>query len=61
MTFAFDPRSYSWETINENTPEPTMDHRGLLVTQWGLVIVGGIDKGQRVTGKVTIVKAKTGK
>lgn len=61
VTFAFDPRSYSWETINENTPEPTMDHRGLLVTQWGLVIVGGIDKGQRVTGKVTIVKAKAGK
>ena len=56
VTFAFDVKSEKWETINENTPEPTMDHRGLLVTHRGLVIVGGMEKGQQVTSKVTVVK-----
>jgi hypothetical protein len=33
-----------------------MDHRGLLVTPSGLIIVGGMEKGQKVTDKVTVVK-----
>jgi hypothetical protein len=33
-----------------------MDHRGLMVTHKGLVIVGGMEKGQQVTSKVTVVK-----
>ena len=57
VTFAFDVKSEKWETIDENTPNPTMDHRGLLVTRRGLVIVGGMEKGQQVTSKVTVVKA----
>ena len=56
VTFAFNVRTRAWETVNDNTPEPTMDHRGLLVTRRGLVIVGGMEKGQQVTAKVTIVK-----
>jgi len=28
MTFAFNLRTSKWEVVNENTPEPTMDHRG---------------------------------
>ena len=55
MTFAFNTRSGRWETINENTPDPTMDHRGLLVTERGLVIVGGMEKGQQVTAKVSLI------
>jgi len=55
-TFAFDVRSEKWEIVNENTPDPTMDHRGLLVTRRGLVLVGGMEKGQQVTAKVTVVK-----
>ena len=61
VTFAFDVRSEKWETINENTPDPTMDHRGLLVTHQGLVLVGGMDKGQTVTAKVTVVKSSSRK
>ncbi len=61
VTFAFDPRSETWETVDEHTPEPTMDHRGLLVTQRGLVMVGGMEKGQQVTSKVTVVKARSRK
>lgn len=61
MTFAFDTQSGKWETINGNTPDPTMDHRGLLVTQRGLVIIGGMEKGQKVTDKVTVVKGESKK
>jgi N-acetylneuraminic acid mutarotase len=56
VTFAFSAYSQRWETITGNTPDPTMDHRGLLATHRGLVIVGGMEKGQQVTAKVTVVK-----
>jgi len=56
VTFAFNLDTGKWETVGENTPEPTMDHRGLLATHRGLVIVGGMEKGQQVTAKVTVVK-----
>ena len=55
VTFAFNVRSGKWETLNLNTPDPTMDHRGLLVIQEGLVIVGGMQKGQQVTSRVVVV------
>jgi len=61
VTFAFNVRSGKWETISENTPEATMDHRGLLVSHRGLILVGGMEKGQQVTPKVTIAKAASGK
>jgi len=61
VTFAFNLRSGKWETISENTPDPTMDHRGLLVTHRGLILVGGMEKGQQVTPKVAIVKGASGK
>lgn len=41
VTFDFNLHTGKWETINENTPDPTMDHRGLLVTHEGLVLIGG--------------------
>jgi hypothetical protein len=55
VTFAFSLRSGKWETINANTPNPTMDHRGLLVIPEGLVIAGGMEKGQQVTSKVAVL------
>ncbi len=61
VTFAFNVKSGKWETINDNTPDPVMDLRGLLVTHRGLVIVGGMGKGQEVTPKVTIVKTASTK
>jgi N-acetylneuraminic acid mutarotase len=61
VTFAFNVHSHAWETVNDNTADPTMDHRGLLVTHRGLVIVGGMEKGQQVTAKVTVVKPGRGK
>jgi len=38
-----------------------MDHRGLLVTHRGIVIVGGMEKGQQVTAKVTVVRPASNK
>jgi N-acetylneuraminic acid mutarotase len=61
VTFAFNVRSAKWEIISENTPEPSMDHRGLLVTHLGLVLVGGMGKGQQVIPKVAIVKGASRK
>jgi len=61
VTFAFNVRKGQWETIDENTAEPTMDHRGLLVTGRGLIMAGGMEKGQQVTSKLTIVKSRPGK
>jgi N-acetylneuraminic acid mutarotase len=55
VTFAFNLRSGKWETINEHTPEPTMDHRGLMVLPDGLVIVGGMEKAQQVTSRVVVL------
>jgi len=58
LTFAFNDYTGEWETIDQDTPEPTMDHRGLLVTRHDLVIVGGMEKGQQVTAKVTVVQPR---
>ena len=56
VTFAFSVRSGKWETISENTPDPTMDQRGLLATHRGLILVGGMEKGQQVSAQVRVVK-----
>jgi hypothetical protein len=74
VTFAFDDYTGDWETINVNinneaapnptanpTVVPTMDHRGLLVMRRGLVVVGGMEKGQQVTAKVTVLQPEAGK
>lgn len=55
VTFAFNLRTGKWETLDNNTPNPTMDHRGLLVTHEGLVIIGGMDKSQQVTAKIELL------
>jgi len=55
VSFAFNLRTGKWETISESTPDPTMDHRGLLVTHEGLVLIGGMEKEQKVTNRVTLL------
>jgi len=55
VTFDFNLRTGKWETLDANTPDPTMDHRGLLATHEGLVLIGGMEKGQKVTARVTLL------
>ena len=58
VTFDFNIHTKKWETINENTPDPTMDHRGLVATTEGLIVVGGMDKDQKVTPRVQVLDLK---
>ncbi len=59
VVFAFNLKSSAWETIQESNQNPTMDHRGLIATPEGLIVVGGMAKGQKVVGTVPILpKAK---
>ncbi len=55
VTFDFNLHTGKWETIDENAPDATMDHRGLLVTHEGLVMIGGMEKGQKVSSRVTLL------
>jgi N-acetylneuraminic acid mutarotase len=55
LTFAFNLRTGKWEVVDENTPNPTMNSRGLLITDKGLAIVGGLTKGQQTTSQVTVL------
>jgi N-acetylneuraminic acid mutarotase len=59
-TFAFNIRSGKWETLTANTSNPTMDHRGLAVLPEGLVLIGGMARGQTVTPQVKVL-SKQGK
>lgn len=55
VVFAYNLRGNSWETINTNLPNPTMDHHGMVVTSGGLLIVGGMGKGQQVEKAVRLL------
>ncbi len=51
LTFAYNLRADKWESIIENTPEPALDSRFILVTPQRLVTFGGMEKGE-VTARV---------
>jgi hypothetical protein len=55
VTFAWNLRTSKWEVINEKTPNPAMDNRGLLITRRGLVRIGGMEAGQKVSAKVVVL------
>ncbi len=56
VVFAYNVKREAWETISENDPAPSMDHQGLAVTSDGLVIAGGMGKGQKVESRVRLLK-----
>jgi hypothetical protein len=55
LSFAYNLRTNRWQAVDEETPNPTMDHRGLLVTQHALVTLGGMEKGQKVSDRIKII------
>ncbi|MBS1853402.1 MAG: galactose oxidase [Acidobacteria bacterium] len=59
VTFAFDLKSGKWETVNDNTPNPTMDHRNAIATTQGLVVIGGMEKDAQVSAKVVIIPTRS--
>ncbi len=54
VIFAFNVKTNSWETIQANAPNPTMDQRGLVVAD-GLIAIGGMTKGQQVVPTVAVL------
>lgn len=55
VVFSYNFKSNSWETIAAKGVAPTMDHRGLVVTSDGLIVVGGMEEGQKVTNAVSLL------
>ena len=55
VIFALKVKNDSWETVQENNPNPTMDHHGLIVTSDGLLVVGGMATGRKVVGTAAIL------
>ena len=53
VVFDFNLRSNSWETIPVKDSPPRMDHRGLIVTGDGLIVVGGMGQDQKVSAGVS--------
>ncbi|HEX8813904.1 MAG TPA: kelch repeat-containing protein [Terriglobales bacterium] len=53
--FSFDLRTGKWDTISDKLASPVMDQSTLVVTTEGLVVVGGMTKGQEVTPQVTVL------
>jgi N-acetylneuraminic acid mutarotase len=58
LTFAFDVKTGKWEVITDKTPNPTVGNRALLATPKGLVRVGGMEAGGKVTANVTTIPRK---
>jgi len=55
VTFAYNVKGSAWETIQQNAPTPSMDHRGMAVSSDGLIIVGGMVSGQKVVASVELL------
>jgi N-acetylneuraminic acid mutarotase len=55
MTFDFDLRRKEWEVIDDSTPHPIMNQHGLLVTDDGVVLIGGMEQGSTVSSQVTLI------
>jgi hypothetical protein len=53
--FDFNLKSNSWETIPVKDAPARMDHRGLVVTADGLIVVGGMGKDQKVSAGVSML------
>jgi hypothetical protein len=58
ITFAYDVHGHRWETLDANTSDPRADGRGLLDTQLGPVVLGGMAKNLAVTARVTLFAKK---
>ena len=55
VVFDFNLRSNAWETVPVKDAPARMDHRGLVVTSDGLIVIGGMGKDQKVSAGVTLL------
>jgi len=54
VSFLYDLRANQWVTVDEKTVDPRMDCGGILSTPAGLVILGGMTKGQTATAQAAL-------
>lgn len=57
-TFVFDVRGSHWDTIEEDTPEPRADSRGIAFTPLGPLIVGGTLTESEISPQVLALPKK---
>ncbi len=55
VTFDFNVKTGKWETIDEKTPNPTMDHRALIVGTRSLILIGGMNADQKPTATTVLI------
>lgn len=55
QVFAYDLRGNKWQIISDKLPNPTMDHRALVATPDGLIVIGGMLAGPKVTANTTVL------
>jgi hypothetical protein len=60
VTFVFDVHGHKWETLSKDTYDPRADSRGVLITPFGAVVMGGMGKDMNVTSRVTLLPRKEG-
>jgi N-acetylneuraminic acid mutarotase len=58
VSFIYDLHTNHWETVDEDTVDARMDCGGILATPAGLVIMGGMTKGQTPTPRATLFAKK---
>lgn len=58
VTFVFDLHGNRWDTLNDQTPDPRTDGRGVLHTAIGPLVLGGMLKNQAVTANVMALSKK---
>ena len=58
VTFVFDLHGNRWDTLNDQTPDPRTDGRGVLHTAIGPLVLGGMLKNQAVTAHVMALSKK---
>lgn len=59
VTFDYDLREKKWEVINQHTPNPRMDAHNIIVTRDGLLLIGGMEDGQKVTARAAFIRKET--
>ena len=58
MTFVFDVHGNRWETIEQDTPEPRADSRGIAFTPLGPLVVGGTLTNSVISPRVLVLPKK---
>jgi Galactose oxidase, central domain len=60
FTFEYDVHGHKWEVISDSTYDPRGDSRGIVITPYGPVVLGGMAENMSVTSRATLLPRKEG-